>query len=80
MEPEHIEEIEALTSIYGTEWKCENEEGTSYSIKIRPDVELFVTFKMGYPTESPPSYELLAPALPASKKQQISNEFKDIFR
>lgn len=76
----HADEIEALVSIYGNDWKCENDSGTTWSIEAIPAVTLFVTFTAEYPSDGPPKYDLLAPSLSADQKLNISNEFEAIYK
>lgn len=77
---QQFDEIEALSSIYDQDWKIENEDGTSYSIQVTPDVKLFITFIPEYPSEKPPKYEMTAPALTVEQKRQIEEEFKQIYK
>lgn len=77
---QHVDEIEALSSIYGAEWKAENDSGTEFSIQVTKDVKLFVTFTSEYPSDGPPKYELQAPSMSTSQKQIIAAEFASIAR
>lgn len=73
------DEIEALSSIYGEDWKCENEVNTSFSIEVNQDVKLYIYLDSTYPGESPPTYLLQAPYLSKSEKTNIDQAFSDIF-
>lgn len=77
---QHIDEIEVLSSIYGADWKAENEAGTEYSMQVTSDVKLFVTFISEYPSNSPPKYELQAPLMSSQQKKQIATAFDVIAR
>lgn len=66
--PEAVEELDALSAIYGEELRLE-EEG-KWSIELvaehRPeprDTRLFFALPGGYPTSAPPRYELFSPHL-----------------
>lgn len=70
-----VEEIEALCSIYGPEWKTEDEVSHTYSIKIEEGIQsaiLYVTLPADYPSTSPPQYQLSAPSLGSQEKTIIS--------
>lgn len=73
-----VEEIEALCSIYGNEWKTEDEENRSYSIKIEGAV-LYVILPSDYPSASPPQYQLSAPYLGINEKQLISSQLDEVY-
>ncbi|KAJ9592784.1 hypothetical protein L9F63_015562, partial [Diploptera punctata] len=73
-----VEEIEALCSIYGNEWKTEDEANRSYSIKIE-DAVLYVKMPSDYPSASPPEYQLSAPYLGTSEKQRISSHMDQVY-
>ncbi|GJQ68389.1 hypothetical protein Trydic_g16979 [Trypoxylus dichotomus] len=73
------DEIEALGSIYGSDWKEESDSGYFFSIEVIDNVKLFITLNPEYPSNSPPSYQLLAPSLDRSTKQKISNSFEEIY-
>lgn len=77
---QNIDEALALSSIYDSDWKAENESGTEYSMQITPDVKLFITFTPEYPTDGPPKYELLAPLMSSEEKQQVAEEFRKIYQ
>lgn len=77
-----MEEIEALCSIYGTEWKTEDEVNRTYSIRIEEGIQsavLYVTVPADYPSESPPEYQLSAPSLGAQEKKIISSLLDQVY-
>ncbi|KRT83378.1 hypothetical protein AMK59_4375, partial [Oryctes borbonicus] len=73
------DEIEALSSIYGSDWKEESDSGCFFSIEVDDNVKLFITLNPEYPSNSPPSYQLLAPSLDRRTKQKIGNSFEQIY-
>ncbi|PSN34372.1 Protein IMPACT [Blattella germanica] len=73
-----VDEIEALCSIYGTEWRTDYEENRSYSIQIE-DAILYVTLPPDYPLTSPPHYQLSAPYLGMREKQLISSQLDEVY-
>lgn len=75
------EELEALSAIYGCEWKQEPDSSgcASYSMKINSEVKLYVTFTNEYPAISPPVYQLLAPTLNSQQKQEVHSSFQAIY-
>ncbi|KAJ3663825.1 hypothetical protein Zmor_008047 [Zophobas morio] len=75
---EQCEEIEALKSIYDNKWKLEPATNC-YSIQITPNVKLFITLNENYPSTAPPNFELLAPTLTVDQKQQVTDEFQEIY-
>ncbi|XP_057671882.1 protein IMPACT homolog [Diorhabda carinulata] len=72
------DEIEALKSIYGEEWRSETVPGT-YSIDISKDVRLYITLVPEYPSSSLPKYELLAPNLTFNQKKFIQQKFHNLY-
>ncbi|KAK7873947.1 hypothetical protein R5R35_012957 [Gryllus longicercus] len=77
-----VEEIEALSSIYGDEWRTEDETHRSYSILIKEgpmSVTMYVKLPPDYPSESPPVFQLSAPELTHSTKQQINTELNNVY-
>lgn len=77
-----IEEIEVLCSIYGDEWKIENEVDRSYSIEIKQgnrSVILYVTLPRTYPFESPPTYSIQSPGMSREQKNQLSNHLEEVY-
>lgn len=77
---QHFDEIEALASIYGQDWKMEDETGTTYSMQVNPDVKLFITFIPEYPSDKPPKYEMTAPLLTLEQKTQVDEELEKMYR
>ncbi|KAI4470192.1 impact-related [Holotrichia oblita] len=73
------DELEALSSIYGSDWKEESDSSCYFSIEIDDNVKVYITLNSEYPSNSPPSYQLQAPSLDRSTKQQISNGFEEIY-
>lgn len=73
------EELEALCAIYGADWRVEVDKD-SYSIQITPEIQLFITLNPCYPSNKPPSYQLLAPTLSRVHKEQVHIAFDDIYR
>lgn len=71
--------MEALTSIYGNQWKMDDKTGIC-SIEITKSITLYITLVPEYPSNSLPKYELLAPELNTKQKQMIHEEFKNIFK
>ncbi|KAK0077998.1 hypothetical protein PV325_003189 [Microctonus aethiopoides] len=79
---QQIDEIEALSAIYGDEWQVENEENRSYSINIgngKKYVKLYVKLPNDYPSSAPPSFELSAPYLSLNEKQHISSLLQEVY-
>jgi hypothetical protein len=77
-----VEEIEALCSIYSSEWKTEDEVNRTYSIRIEEGIQsavLYVTLPADYPAASPPQYQLSAPALGAQEKTIISSQLNQVY-
>lgn len=77
-----IEEIEVLCSIYGNDWKTENEVDRSYSIEIKENgisVTLYVTLPETYPYESPPVYDLLAPGMSGVDKTRLKYQLDEVY-
>ncbi|XP_034826209.1 protein IMPACT-like isoform X1 [Maniola hyperantus] len=77
-----IEEVEALSSIYGEDWTTDSEATKSYSIKIKDnknEVILYVTMIEGYPSLSPPKYELSAPWMDRKVKENLHYCLDEIY-
>ncbi|XP_075986020.1 protein IMPACT-A-like [Anticarsia gemmatalis] len=76
------EEVEALSSIYGSDWVTESEATRSYSITIEDNknqVKLYVTMPEDYPAQSPPKYELSAPWMDRKAKEQLHKELDEVY-
>lgn len=77
-----IEEIEVLCSIYGDDWKTENEGDRSYNMEIKEagfTVTLYVTLPDTYPYKSPPTYILLAPEIDGRQKVILGNQLDEVY-
>ncbi|XP_076044233.1 protein IMPACT-B-like isoform X3 [Oratosquilla oratoria] len=76
------DEVEALCSIYGTDFHIEDPHNRSYSIDIREGDKaaiLKVTMPSDYPSSSPPKYELNAPWLKGPKRQELCGNIEEIY-
>ncbi|RVE52167.1 hypothetical protein evm_003240 [Chilo suppressalis] len=75
-----IEEVEALSSIYGEDWST---EGTAtFRIRIKEgkkEVLLHVTLPPDYPTLSPPKYEMSAPWMDRKAKQKLFADLDAVY-
>lgn len=73
------DEIEALSSIYGENWQILNTENRKFSLKLNDPkaqelaVELHVTLPDTYPSDSPPTYEIVAPWLKGVRRKELMN-------
>lgn len=80
---QQMDEIEALSAIYGDDWHVEAEEHRSYSIDIVNDndkpIKFYLKLPDDYPSSSPPSYELFAPHWNFIKKQHIYQLLDEIY-
>ncbi|KAG8442135.1 hypothetical protein GDO86_011074, partial [Hymenochirus boettgeri] len=81
-----IDEIEALTSIYGDEWCVIDESERIFCIKISNSSDqptwtlcLQVILPPDYPTSSPPVYQLNAPWLRGEDRLALSNSLEEIY-
>ncbi|XP_050356601.1 protein IMPACT-like [Nymphalis io] len=77
-----IEEIGALSSIYGEDWVIESEATRSYKINVRDnnnEVILYVTLNEGYPSKNPPKYELSAPWMDRKAKENLHYCLDEIY-
>lgn len=73
------DEIEALTSIYGDTLTVRLNSGQRACEISLEDVTLTVTMPITYPSDSPPSYEISAPFLSGSDKQNLSRKLENIY-
>ncbi|CAB3225939.1 unnamed protein product [Arctia plantaginis] len=76
------EEVEALSSIYGSDWITESEASRSYSIKIeenKNEIRLYVTLPDDYPAHSPPRYELSAPWMNRKAKEELHKQLDEVY-
>jgi len=83
-----VDEVEALSAIYGSEWCVIDESFRVFCIKICSDGEatktaakvcLQVTFPVDYPSLSPPHYQINAAWLRAEDKAQLSSLLEEIY-
>ncbi|XP_068624089.1 protein IMPACT-B-like [Battus philenor] len=77
-----IEEVEALSSIYGDDWTTESETNRSYKIKVKEndhEVILYVTMPQDYPQQAPPKYELSAPWMNRKEKENLHRGLDEIY-
>lgn len=73
------DEIEALCSIYESDWKI---NGSEYSINISEgiyDATVFIKLPRNYPRQSAPDLQLSAPNLPRNDKQELLLALNEIF-
>uniref|UniRef100_A0A0P4VWR0 RWD domain-containing protein n=1 Tax=Scylla olivacea TaxID=85551 RepID=A0A0P4VWR0_SCYOL len=76
------DEIEALASIYGTDFHTESAEHRTYSVEIneaRLSSLLQVTMPSDYPAEAPPTYSLSAPWLKGLRRQELCGHLENIY-
>jgi len=74
------DEIEALTSIYGDVVQVRTNDGQQCcDVHINDEVTLTVTMPITYPNESPPVYEISAPYLSRSEKQNLFIKLDEIY-
>ncbi|KAM4792221.1 protein IMPACT isoform 2-T2 [Cyanocitta cristata] len=83
---QQIDEIEALSSIYGDEWCVVDEDEKIYCIKISDCLDqpkwtlcLQVILPPGYPTAEPPIYQLNAPWLRGQDYTELANSLEEIY-
>ncbi|XP_072246026.1 protein IMPACT isoform X2 [Leuresthes tenuis] len=81
-----IEEVEALSSIYGDEWCVIDEASRVFCIKISSDFEepkltacLQIILPPDYPSAAPPIYQINAAWLRGSERAKLANSLEDIF-
>uniref|UniRef100_A0A8C3BES4 Impact RWD domain protein n=1 Tax=Cairina moschata TaxID=8855 RepID=A0A8C3BES4_CAIMO len=81
-----MDEIEALSSIYGEEWCVVDEDEKIYCIKISDCLDqpkwtlcLQVVLPPGYPTSEPPIYQLNAPWLRGEEYTDLANSLEEIY-
>ncbi|XP_058878069.1 protein IMPACT isoform X3 [Acipenser ruthenus] len=81
-----IDEIEALSSIYGDEWCVIDEASRIFCIKISDDLDqpkwtlcLQVILPSEYPTSAPPIYQLNAPWLRGPERMELSNRLEESY-
>ncbi|XP_072186738.1 protein IMPACT isoform X2 [Excalfactoria chinensis] len=83
---QQIDEIEALSSIYGEDWCVVDEDEKIYCIKIGDCLDqpkwtlcLQVILPSGYPTSEPPIYQLNAPWLRGQDYTELANSLEEIY-
>ncbi|XP_037236392.1 protein IMPACT isoform X1 [Falco rusticolus] len=83
---QQIDEIEALSSIYGEDWCVVDEDEKIYCIKINDCLDqpkwticLQVILPPGYPTAEPPIYQLNAPWLRREDYMELANSLEEIY-
>ncbi|XP_036378512.1 protein IMPACT isoform X1 [Megalops cyprinoides] len=81
-----IDEIEALSSIYGDEWCVIDEASRIFCIKISDDIEqpkwtvcLQIILPCDYPSAAPPIYQLNATWLRGPDRTKLSNSLEEIY-
>lgn len=70
-----------LASIYGDDWRVEDEVNRSYSICLKEcghEVTLYFILPTEYPSESPPKYQLSAPGLKPEEKNLIISALDEL--
>ncbi|XP_013381455.1 protein IMPACT-like [Lingula anatina] len=80
------DEIEALSSIYGEDWRVVDEAERHYCIEITDGKEkpkwkitLQVTLPSDYPGSSPPTYEINAPWLRGAVRYELQNTLEEVY-
>lgn len=76
------DEVEALSSIYGTDFHTESTEHKTYSVDIiegKLMCLLQVTMPADYPGESPPIYMLSAPWLKGLQRQELCGYLEETY-
>ncbi|KAG7467786.1 IMPACT protein [Solea senegalensis] len=81
-----IEEVEALSSIYGDEWCVIDEASRIFCIKISSDLEeskltacLQIILPPDYPSASPPIYQINAAWLRGPERAKLANSLEDLY-
>ncbi|XP_061635550.1 protein IMPACT isoform X2 [Phyllopteryx taeniolatus] len=81
-----MEEVEALSSIYGDEWCAVDEASRIFCIKISNDTEetkltacLQIILPPDYPSAAPPIYQINAAWLRGSERVQLANSLEDLY-
>uniref|UniRef100_A0A6I8NNX1 Protein IMPACT n=1 Tax=Ornithorhynchus anatinus TaxID=9258 RepID=A0A6I8NNX1_ORNAN len=81
-----IDEIEALSSIYGDEWCVIDEAARIFCIRISDHLEhpkwtlcLQVILPSEYPGTAPPLYQLNAPWLKEQDRMELANSLEEIY-
>lgn len=81
-----IEEVEALSSIYGDEWCVIDEASRIFCIKISNDLDepkltacLQIILPPDYPSASPPIYQINAAWLRGPERAKLANSLEDLY-
>lgn len=81
-----IEEVEALSSIYGDEWCVIDEASRIFCIKISDDIEqpkltacLQIILPDDYPSAAPPIYQMNAAWLRGPERAKLANSLEDLY-
>ncbi|XP_035509822.1 protein IMPACT [Morone saxatilis] len=81
-----IEEVEALSSIYGDEWCVIDEASRIFCIKVSDDLDepkltacLQIILPPDYPSVSPPIYQINAAWLRGPERAKLANSLEDLY-
>ncbi|XP_077463026.1 protein IMPACT [Stigmatopora argus] len=81
-----MEEVEALSSIYGDEWCVIDEASRIFCIKISNDAQdakltacLQIILPPDYPSAAPPIYQINAAWLRGSERVRLANSLEDLY-
>ncbi|XP_051930283.1 protein IMPACT [Hippocampus zosterae] len=81
-----MEEVEALSSIYGDEWCVIDEASRIFCIKISNNMEetkltacLQIILPPDYPSAAPPIYQINAAWLRGSERVRLANSLEDLY-
>lgn len=81
-----IEEVEALSSIYGDEWCVIDEASRIFCIKISNDLDepkltacLQIILPPDYPSAAPPIYQINAAWLRGPERAKLANSLEDLY-
>ncbi|CAJ1060026.1 protein IMPACT [Xyrichtys novacula] len=81
-----IEEVEALSSIYGDEWCVIDEASRIFCIKISNDMDerkltacLQIILPPDYPSAAPPIYQINAAWLRGPERTELANSLEDLY-
>lgn len=81
-----IEEVEALSSIYGDEWCVIDEASRIFCIKISDNSEhpkltacLQIILPADYPSAAPPIYQINAAWLRGAERAKLANSLEDLY-
>jgi hypothetical protein len=77
-----VDEIEALSSIYDSNFRTEDEGNRSFSVTVQEgdrEAVLFFQFPEGYPSECPPLYQVSAPWLKGLQRMELRGRLEAVF-